>query len=226
MSFILGDITQKGYEKKRRKLLLPFMTQHNGSNGHQAHQLAHASVDTHLACKTSEVIPSDIQNNSSTDIDSFHNEPPSGNGSVSVSNISTSSENNERGPSYIPVSTEEPIFETFSSFSTPLESQEISSQSTSQKSVENLDIHTNCSGSEIIKVNETNIATPTIPPHKNSPNESESIVPTETINQLASNDAPISATENSAGHPASSIENGAVPKAKAGKPRSRNRHKR
>merc|ERR1719189_2592697 len=29
-----GDITQKGYEKKRRKLLLPFMTQHNESNGH------------------------------------------------------------------------------------------------------------------------------------------------------------------------------------------------
>ena len=202
------------------------MTQHNGSNGHQSHPLANASADTHLTCKTSEVIPSDIQNNSTTNIESFHNEPLSGNGSVSVSNTSIPSENNERGPSYIPVSTEVPILDTSSATSTPLESQETSSQSTSQKSVENADIHISSSGSEKTKVEETNTAAPAIPPHKNSPTESESIVPTESINQLASIDAPISATEISAGQPASSNVNGAVPKAKAGKPRSRNRHKR
>ena len=203
------------------------MTQHNGSNGHQAQPLAHASPDSKLSCKTPEGIPSDIQNNSSVNIESFHKEPESGNGSVPVSSISISPENNERGPSYIPVSTEVPTLETSSATSTPLESQDISSHSTSQKSGEDIDIHSNSSALEKTKVEETNTVAPAIPPHKNSPNDSENIVPIESINQSAAcNESAISATEIFTAPTASNIQNGAVPKAKAGKPRSRNRHKR
>ena len=201
------------------------MTQHNGANGHQSHQLVHGEADVHLPCKASEETSSDKKNQSSSNSDILHELSPE-NVIPVVTKGSTRAENIERGPSYVPVSVDLPVLESTSTSSTPSGSQDISSHASAQKQDEHLAIHSNSSGSETNKVEENVAPVPAIPPHKNSPTETETIADTENVNLSECNEVPSSVTAMSSGQAASSIENGAVPKAKAGKPRSRNRHKR
>ena len=214
-----GDITQKGYEKKRRKLLLPFMTQQNESNGHPSQPSPLASSGTNNAAKNLDASVNDDPSNASVCSDAEKGAPTQE--AEIILSPNGSKDNSERAPSYIPVSTN-----ISSSQNLPISSAVTDVQQEPSTSVnEGASIEANSSdqqGNESRE--EESTVPPAIPPHKVSPNESSNVCSSDNT----SVSTPIESTNVTkiSDQTAPSNENGAIPKPKPNKPRSRNRHKR
>ena len=208
-----GDITQKGYEKKRRKLLLPFMTQQNEPNGHLSQPLPQVTADINVPPKNLDTSANENLPNTSTNGEAFKSPPVAE--SELILSPSGSKEISERTPSYIPVSQSTPI--SSASTDVPLE--------TSRSSNEGAGVDASSSDQQENENREAvSTAPPAIPPHKISPNESSNVCSSD--NTSASTPCEPSNASKLPEQPVASNENGAIPKPKPNKPRSRNRHKR
>ena len=220
---VVGDITQKGYEKKRRKLLLPFMTGHNQPNGQHPQHPTQLQSEVQLLTKNLEHSALDSIEQSYNATETIPTTSQLNEGSIPVPTISNiHSDVEERTSSFVPV----PSVESSSVPSTPLENQAPSPKSNSPEikddgismSVDPDPISTN--------EKETDVTVPAVPLHGNSQAESEEIVCAESANPTTSGAAQKSNILSPDVQPGTSNGFGAAPKIKGGKPRSRNRHKR
>ena len=204
------------------------MAEQNGSNGHHSQQLAHIIPDTELPDVSLLQNKPNSFDNPTDAIETLGSTSPPSESSASVSATSNAqSDNNEKGPSFIPVAINQSLKENSSVVSTPIESQNVSSLADTQQQIPDLNSISSNVDSERSKINEeTQFATPAIPPHKTSPDKSEKVESTKDsiLSTTGGAQNPKQATDSE--QLVSRNENGAIPKPKAGKPRSRNRHKR
>ena len=195
------------------------MTQQNESNGHSSHPSQLASADPNASAITLEGSINTDPTNTSGCGEAVKGLPIIEKDIILSPN--GSKEGNERAPSYIPVSTTVPL-----SQSTPISSNSTDSpQEPSTSTNEGASINPGSADKQENESREVAVtAPPAIPPHKASPNESSNVcssdntsvsTPIESINTPQLPDQTVASNEN-----------GAIPKPKPNKPRSRNRHKR
>lgn len=205
------------------------MTGPNQPNGHHSFHSAHLPSEVQLETNNSERNPLCETEQSYNAKETFSTTSQLNEGSAFVPTITNlHSEVEERGPSYIPVSSDISLLESSSVPSTPLENQSISPQTSNCREIKDAD-GVSISGSPdhpSANEKETDATVPAVPPHGNSPDKSEEIVAAEIANLITSGAAQNSSVVSPAEQPGSSNGFGAAPKPKAGKPRSRNRHKR
>ena len=195
------------------------MTQQNESNGHPSQPSPLASSGTNNAAKNLDASVNDDPVNASVCSETEKGAPTQE--AEIVLSPNGSKDNSERAPSYIPVSTN-----ISSSQNLPISSAVTDVQQEQSTSVnEGAGIEANSSdqqGNESRE--EESTLPPAIPPHKVSPNESSNVCSSDNT----SVSTPIESTNATkiSDQTAPSNENGAIPKPKPNKPRSRNRHKR
>ena len=219
--FLVGDITQKGYEKKRRKLLLPFMTGPNQPNSHP--------------CEQTSPLASEAQVNKNKELNPLEETPQSPNSleqnevlaaTPTISNIPSEAE--EINPTTILISSDTSLLDSSSQPPTPSEHQVKSPQLSNNPQISDgggndISVCTN----QLSKLEDTHSTAPAVPPHKNSSDQCEETVSHESANIIAPETNKDASAAIIAQQPGSSIEiGGAAHKSKGGKPRSRNRHKR
>ena len=195
------------------------MTQQNESNGHSSHPSQQASADPNASAITLEGSVNDDPTNTSACGEAVKGLPI--NEKDIILSPNGSKESNERAPSYIPVSTTVPL-----SQSTPISSNSTDApQDPSTSTNEGVVIDPGLSDKQEDESKEVAATVPpAIPPHKASPNESSNVCSSD--NTSVSTPIESTNTPQLPNQTVASNENGAIPKPKPNKPRSRNRHKR
>ena len=189
------------------------MTQQNEPNGNVPQPLPQVTADINAPPNNIAISANDNLPNASTNGEACKSPPVAE--SELILSPSGSKEISERAPSYIPVSQSTPI--SSASTDVPLETSRSSNE---------------CAGADASSSDQQENDTrevvspgpPAIPPHKISPNESSNVCSSD--NTSASTPCEPSNASKLPEQPVASNENGAIPKPKPNKPRSRNRHKR
>ena len=202
------------------------MTQQNGSNGHSSHPLPPIPTDNNLPASDLETSAISNPTNDTTGGEAVKS--PTSREAELILTPNGSNEANERAPSYIPLSTN-----TSSSQVTQISSD---IQKEASKSIEKQEDKGAAIDSALDsaidsldqQANENTEAAstvaPEIPPHKSSPNGSNDASGAD--NTSVSTPCEPSNVTKVPEQTVASNENGAIPKPKPNKPRSRNRHKR
>lgn len=199
------------------------MTQQNEPNGHSSHPLPPVPTDTNIPAKDLETSAIANPTNASSGGEAIKSQISTENELILSPNGTNGA--NERAPSYIPVSTS-----ISSSQVTPVSSSSTDIQKESSKYTdlqEDKGVAVNTSSLDEPANENTEAAStvaPAIPPHKNSPTESNDACPSD--NTSVSTPCEPSNVTKLTEQAVASNENGAIPKPKPNKPRSRNRHKR
>ena len=233
-SFLIfvGDITQKGYEKKRRKLLLPFMTGPNEPNNHRLDATAPPLPphQSHLVTSTPKSQTSGEIEQSQYGIEPLNTPTQHGEGAISANDITNmDAEIDQRASSYIPIS-DDSLLVSSSEQPPTLENEIASPISTRCKHVEGVSSEAAVVEDEKPCKNHEDVTmVPAVPPHQNSPEKPEEpvsisegtdFIPTASGSAQSPPELPRVSNE------AYSNGNGAAVKPKGAKPRSRRRHKR